>query len=360
MTTTPPQNQHRVGCILPNRIGDCLFSLPAVATLSLLFPHRVEMLVSPVLMPLLETLPFPWILTPLTWRTKLKSWLQPYDYLVHLITSNLSIGVRSRLHAGFPISQKWWIRFDEPLLFLDVHQCKSALSPAFQQALLKEANMSYSVIRHMGIGPMCFEQAESFWIQTYLQQVKPYLFIQPPVALGNALPQGLQAYVNGSQKSIALCMEAAYGSKRNENRRWSPANWQQFLSGFLANTDLADYHLLILGSGDESLPIQEARIVDARNQVSLLQVALLLQHASLYVGNDSGLLHLATFTQTPSVGLYHVTDALHYGPVHQVNFKAFEPPYTVEDVLNYCQEKSQGSLTPDVIEVLPIVRGFKP
>ena len=358
MTATPSQNQHCVACILPNRIGDCLFSLPAVATLSILFPHRIELLVSPFLIPLLQTLPFPWTLTPLTWKTKLKSWFRPYDYLVHLITSNISIGLRSHLHAGFPMPQKWWIRFDEPLYFLDVHQCKSALSHTFQEALLKEAQMSYSVIRHMGLGPLCFEQAESLWIQSYLQQVKPHLFIHPPMALNSTLPQGLQAYVDGSQKSIALCMEAAYGSKRNENRRWSPANWQQFLSGFLADADLADYHLLILGSGDEPLPLQEARIVDARNQVSLLQVALLLQHASLYVGNDSGLLHLATFTQTPSVGLYHVTDALHYGPVHQSNFKAFEPDYTVEDVLYTCKETLLNYLTPDVIEVLPKCEGF--
>jgi ADP-heptose:LPS heptosyltransferase len=339
MFTKPSQNQHRVGCILPNRIGDCLFSLPAVATLSLLFPNRIELLVSPFLMPLLKTLPFPWILKPLTWQSKLASCFKPYDYLVHLITSNLSLGLRSHLHAGYPISQKSWIRFDETLPFLDVHQCKSALSASFQETLLREAQMSYSVIRNMGLGPICFEQPEFLWIQTYLQDVKPKLFIQLPKDLATQLPAFLQVYTTGKQKYITLCMEAAYGSKRNENRRWSPANWHEFLSTFLSDSHLTDYHIVILGSSEEPLPVKDSRIVDARKQISLLAVAFVIQYSSLYVGNDSGLLHLATFTQTPSIGLYHVTDALHYGPVHQDHFKSFEPPYSVQEVAASCKEK---------------------
>ena len=55
-------------------------------------------------------------------------------------------------------------------------------------------------------------------------------------------------------------------------------------------------------------------------------------HSAGFIGNDSGLLHLATWTRSPSVGFYSATTPALYGPVHQDRFLALQSPETAEAV----------------------------
>ena len=49
-------------------------------------------------------------------------------------------------------------------------------------------------------------------------------------------------------------------------------------------------------------------------QLSLPEVAACFQRAALYVGNDSGLMHLAAAAGAPTLGLFGPTPAAEYGP----------------------------------------------
>lgn len=55
--------------------------------------------------------------------------------------------------------------------------------------------------------------------------------------------------------------------------------------------------------------------VDLVGKLSLPEVAAVLSRAALYVGNDSGLMHIAAATGVPTLGLFGPTPASEYGPV---------------------------------------------
>jgi ADP-heptose:LPS heptosyltransferase len=79
--------------------------------------------------------------------------------------------------------------------------------------------------------------------------------------------------------------------------------------------------LLILGGpGDEaaSLALQKGlpadRWIDLTGKADLLTVFAALKHARLFVGNDSGLMHLAAAAGAPTLGLFGPSDDRLYGP----------------------------------------------
>ena len=55
--------------------------------------------------------------------------------------------------------------------------------------------------------------------------------------------------------------------------------------------------------------------VDLVGQLSLPEVAAVLSRAALFVGNDSGLMHIAAATGAPTLGLFGPTPASEYAPV---------------------------------------------
>ncbi|WP_421989602.1 glycosyltransferase family 9 protein [Roseococcus sp.] len=55
--------------------------------------------------------------------------------------------------------------------------------------------------------------------------------------------------------------------------------------------------------------------VDLVGRLSLPEVAAVLARAELYVGNDSGLMHIAAATGVPTLGLFGPTPADEYGPI---------------------------------------------
>jgi len=79
--------------------------------------------------------------------------------------------------------------------------------------------------------------------------------------------------------------------------------------------------LLILGGpGDEaaSLALRQVlppdRWIDLTGKVDLLTVYATLKFARLFVGNDSGLMHLAAAAGAPTLGLFGPSDDRLYGP----------------------------------------------
>ncbi len=69
---------------------------------------------------------------------------------------------------------------------------------------------------------------------------------------------------------------------------------------------------------DHLIPLLKAipkdRLVSIAGQVGLLTVAECLRRSRVFVGNDSGLMHLASAMGTPTIGLFGPTDERIYGP----------------------------------------------
>ncbi len=72
--------------------------------------------------------------------------------------------------------------------------------------------------------------------------------------------------------------------------------------------------------------------VDLVGVLSLPEVAAVLRRAALYLGNDSGLMHLASAAGAPTLGLFAPSNAAEYGPCgpRAVAVQADGAPFTVE------------------------------
>jgi heptosyltransferase-3 len=106
---------------------------------------------------------------------------------------------------------------------------------------------------------------------------------------------------------------------------WAPKIWppERFVALFQR---LASSHIpgavpaVIAGPGEfeaaMARPVLRAlpQAIDLVGRLSLPEIAAFLARSSLFVGNDSGLMHLAAASGTPTLGLFGPTDAAEYAP----------------------------------------------
>ena len=67
------------------------------------------------------------------------------------------------------------------------------------------------------------------------------------------------------------------------------------------------------------------RAIDLVGVLSLPEVAAVLQRAALFIGNDSGLMHLSAASGAPTIGLFGPTDASVYGPAGRCSVAVVQP-----------------------------------
>lgn len=88
-----------------------------------------------------------------------------------------------------------------------------------------------------------------------------------------------------------------------------------------AGGPMAGGRLMVLGGPEDAGVVQalrhvvpKERFIDLVGKVDLLTAYACLKHARLFVGNDSGLMHLAAAAGAPTVGLFGPSDDRHYAP----------------------------------------------
>lgn len=103
---------------------------------------------------------------------------------------------------------------------------------------------------------------------------------------------------------------------------WPVERFAQVANRLMAKDGpLAGGRLMLLGGPDDIRSLEELRrvvpkerLIDLVGQVDLLTAHACLAHARLFVGNDSGLMHLAAAAGTPTLGLFGPSDERLYGP----------------------------------------------
>jgi ADP-heptose:LPS heptosyltransferase len=106
---------------------------------------------------------------------------------------------------------------------------------------------------------------------------------------------------------------------------WAPKVWpaDRFAASFrgLAESQLPNAIAAVLGGPgpaerEMATPLLTAlpEAIDLVGILSLAEAASVLQRASLFIGNDSGLMHLAAAAGAPTIGLFGPTDAATYAP----------------------------------------------
>ena len=107
------------------------------------------------------------------------------------------------------------------------------------------------------------------------------------------------------------------GSK--EYKIWSSRGFAEVADWVVAN----GYQAVLLGTKKERKKVDEIRscmklqALDLSGQLSLRELVELFQRATLFVGNDSGPMHLAAITGIPVLALYGPTDVTIWGPLSE-------------------------------------------
>jgi len=101
---------------------------------------------------------------------------------------------------------------------------------------------------------------------------------------------------------------------------WIGKTWPADRFADLATRIAPDRRVLVVGTEAEREMIRPVfdrlpadRLIDGID-IGLLQTYAAIERADLFVGNDSGLMHLAAATGRPTVGLFGPTDERQFGP----------------------------------------------
>jgi len=183
----------------------------------------------------------------------------------------------------------------------------------------------------------------------------PYLYITPEV---QALADGLLA---GEGPILAVGPAANWIGKV-----WPIERFTQTAAQLLdKDGPLAGGRLLILGGPEDTRMVDELRMASARGRtidltgkVDLLTAYACLKRASLFIGNDSGLMHIAAAAGCPTVGLFGPSDERRYGPWGDKTV-AVRGPRTFDQFLAVDPDLSQAIRHMSDLPVTTVVKAAK-
>jgi ADP-heptose:LPS heptosyltransferase len=115
---------------------------------------------------------------------------------------------------------------------------------------------------------------------------------------------------------LALCPTANWPPKA-----WPAKRFVELIDGLTRSAPLSDARVLVAGGPNErdlAAPVLDAvpdsRRIDLVGTAPLMVLAACLARCKLVVANDSGLMHLAAASGTPTLGLFGPSKDAHYAP----------------------------------------------
>jgi len=142
----------------------------------------------------------------------------------------------------------------------------------------------------------------------------------PLVAPGLALPQGARPAVRGKPDGAApsepayICIHPGSGGR---HKNWPPDRFLAVALGIRSAAGAPPVKILLGPAEEDSRPFwagREASGVEVVGHLSILELAAVLAGAGAYLGNDSGVTHLAAALGVPTVALFGPTDPHRWGP----------------------------------------------
>jgi lipopolysaccharide export system permease protein len=105
-------------------------------------------------------------------------------------------------------------------------------------------------------------------------------------------------------------------------KEWAPERFSELALRLTAEDGLLPGAAIAIfgGPGDEARAqavkagLGARSVIDLTGQLDLVEAAACLKRAALFVGNDSGLMHMAAAAGTPTLGLFGPTDERLYAP----------------------------------------------
>lgn len=167
----------------------------------------------------------------------------------------------------------------------------------------------------------------------------PHIYTSPSI---EAYAEELTA---GTGPILALAPAANWVGKT-----WPIERFSQVAIRLLRNSGapLEGGRLMVLGGREEANlgrdlkeVVQRGQLIDLAGKVDLLTAYACLKRARLFIGNDSGAMHLAAAAGVPTLGLFGPSDERHYAPFGE-HARAVRGPRTFEQIQaadpNFSQE----------------------
>src|SRR5215469_16016831 len=180
----------------------------------------------------------------------------------------------------------------------------------------------------------------------------PHIKLEVP---GTARRQALETLLEAGSRSAALRIAVGAGASYGSAKCWPPARFAQAINAFLSHRD-AD--VILFGTPAE-LPVSAAIAanlrkppIDLTGKTSIADLPALLSQCHLFLGNDSGAMHVAAAVGLPVVAIFGPTDPHGTSPVTPRATLIQQKPYCSPCFLRRCptDHRCMLAVTPPMVE----------
>jgi len=84
------------------------------------------------------------------------------------------------------------------------------------------------------------------------------------------------------------------------NRTWQRQKWLRVIDHLVSK----DVRIAVVGKAGDFKPETKNNVLNLTNKLSIHEIMILIQKSNVFIGMDTGLLHIASCTDTPLVGLF--------------------------------------------------------
>lgn len=136
------------------------------------------------------------------------------------------------------------------------------------------------------------------------------------------------------------------------SRTWSKDNWEKVVKFLLAS----GYKVVYVGAGNDlDLPLYE-NVYNLKNKLELSEIRILINISKMFIGVDSGLMHIALTTKAPVIGLFTISDPINV--IHRPEKSIAIVPHVD---CKFCRNKMSKAVTfIDCKNNLECIKSIKP
>lgn len=277
-----------------DRLGDVVLSTPVIKQLRDNFPNsKITFLTTPYTRDLVEGSPYIDDIIIYDKRNKHKSFFKGIlSFSLYLRKKNFDavfvLHPTNRMHivtwlAGIPMRIGWNRKYGKLLTL--------ALPHVKQEGAIHESEYNLELLKAIGLSA---SKPELYLPYKYIVQKNPFSDLE-------------KHELYSEEKYLVFAMGASCLSKK-----WPVDSFVDLAQKFIEK--YPDYKLLLLASESEkSLSVEfldkyQGEVIDLTGKLTLAQIIVLFKNVSLFIGNDSGLSHIAAAMEVPLISLFARSD----------------------------------------------------